>query len=255
MRIPNRTHLIKILLGISLITASCGQSKPTEQIAIQNNIPIKSTFLIARGDQSAKQIVRQIELQPKRGYPDFVDLGTAYLWIGEYLNAAEAYEMACREASNQNELTGALMNKAISLGYAKEMNGSLEAIDLAAKLQPNNLDIAWLRLALYRYQGDPLGIAVSMDHLFALDPSQSGSAILEPITAGVMISIGLAVIFSATQIINIVLVPPENRAEVIIKIWGSYSTTMKTFGGLAGNSQSGILGKFLLDQYKVETSK
>ena len=254
MRMRNRPRLISILLGISLIITSCGQNKPTEQIALQNNIPNKSTYLIARGDQSAEQIVRQIELQPDRGFADFADLGTAYLWKGEYLNAAEAYEMACREASNQNELIGALMNKAISLGYAQEMNESLKAIDLAAKLQPNNLDVAWLRLALYRYSGDPLGIIVSTDHLISLDPSLSGNAILDPLTATIIIAASIVTIYSVTEIINVAMVPPEDRADVIPKIWEPFSATIGTIGGAARVPQS-YLGKYLLDQYNAAVKK
>ena len=98
-------------------------------------------------------------------------------------------------------------------------------------------------------------IAVASDHLIALDPSQSGKAILGPLGV-VLISVGVyIVIVSTTEIINIALTPPEDRAQLIAKIWPMYTMTINSFGDIPKVSQSGELGKYLLDQYNAEVSK
>ena len=214
-----RVVMIHMLICVSLILSGCNNA----QNGSKANGSTDLKMLVNRGDLTPEQIARELELKPLRTYEDFVDLGTAYLWMGNYIKAAEAYEIAARLSRDTSHLAGALYNKAIALGYAGSMHEALQTADLLAQLQPENVEVAWLQYAFYRYSGDNLGLMVSADHLIALDPSLTGHAVLEPGTVALIIVAMVVVASSATTITAIALTPPQDRVEVVPKIMESYA--------------------------------
>lgn len=221
-----RTHklaLLTYLICLSLALSSCGNSSIVDA---DKSIPVSDLkMLVDRGeDRTPPQIARELELKFNKTYEDLIDLGTSYLWMGEYLKAAEAYEVAARQAGTTSQLVGALYNKSGALAYAGYMQEALYTTDLMVKLQPENMEAAKLRYTLYRFSGDELGLMAAADHLVALDPSLAGEEVLDPSTATIIIVSVVVVAASATTITTVALVPPEDRKEVVVPIMEGYVT-------------------------------
>lgn len=239
MDVRKEIVFVSLLLCISIICSGCGKAKeePKEMA------PVEMKMLLDRGDLTPEQIARELELAPNKEYEDFIDLGTAYLWLGEYYKAAEAYEMAARRADNIPHLSGALFNKAVSLGYAGYIQEALNTIDLMVELQPENIEIAWLRHAFYRYAGDSLGLKVSGDHLITLDPSLSGDEVILPETVILIVVPLVVAAASATTITAIYLTPPDDRIDVVPKVMEAYFRVMSPIAPSAIG-----FGQYLLQQ-------
>jgi tetratricopeptide (TPR) repeat protein len=233
---------IVMLICITMIMTSCAKT-PMTPAEISN----EEWIMIGNyADSNPSKISRELELKSFKNYDDFVDLGTSYLLIGEYLKAAEAYELSARQAKTTSQLVGSLYNKAAALAYV-DLNKAISSIELATRLQPSNLEVAWLRYALYRYSGDNLGIVIAGDHLITLDPSLAGKGILTGMEAAVIIT--LAVIISGTTITAIALTPPEDRKEVVISIMPDYfKMTGKVIIGSLYKTAS--FGQYLMEQAK-----
>ena len=214
--------LLTYLICLSLVMSSCGN---TSTVDANKSIPDSDLqMLVDRGDRTPDQIARELELKLNRTYEDLIDLGTSYLWMGEYSKAAEAYEVAARQAKTTPQLVGALYNKTGALAYAGYMQEALNTIDLMVRLQPENIEVAKLRYTLYQFSGDKLGLMAAADHLVALDPSLAGEEVLDPVTASVIIASVAVVAASATTITAVALVPPEDRVDVVVPIMEGYTT-------------------------------
>ncbi len=213
--------LLTYLICLSLVMSSCGN---TSTVDTNETIPDSDLqMLVDRGDRTPDQISRELELKVNKTYEDLIDLGTSYLWLGEYSEAAEAYEVAARQAQTTPQLVGALYNKTGALAYADYMQEALQTTDLMVKLQPENMEVAKLRYTLYQFSGDKLGLMAAADHLVALDPSLSWEEVLDPGTASVIIVSTVVLAASATTITAVALVPPEDRVDVVVPIMEGYT--------------------------------
>lgn len=222
----HKLALLTYLICLSLIVSSCSNTSIDDA---NKNIPASDLkMLVDRGDQTPAQIARELELKPNRTYEDLIDYGTSYLWMGDYLKAAEAYEVAARQAKTTPQLVGALYNKTGALAYAGYMQEALQTIDLMVRLQPENMEVAKLRYSLYRFSGDNLGLMAAADHLVALDPSFAGEEVLDPGTVSVIVLSVAVVAASATTITVVALVPPEDRADVVVPVMEGYSTIVSS---------------------------
>jgi len=199
-----------------------------EEIETVDAVASDLYMLEDRGDQSPEAIARSLELLPSRDYADFVDLGTAYLWMGSYLPAAEAYEMAAREASTREEVVGALYNKTAALAYGQRLDLACDTAGSLTRLAPDSPDAAWLRFSLYRYNDDPLGALVAQDHLIQVDPEAAGDQVMDPVTAAVVLG-SIAILAGTYAYVRTVkLVPPSDRAEVVIPMFNAYTGLVET---------------------------
>lgn len=214
--------LLIVMICFSLILSSCGKlfsdKKPQPLPASQEELQM----LIDRGGLTAPEIARELELKPNKSYEDLIDLGTSYIWMGEYLKAAEAYEVAARQANSKPKLVGALYDKAIALGYANQMQEALHTLDYSANIDPGNIQVAWLRYAFYRYSGNTFGMAVSADQLITLDPSLSGNEILGWEWVVIIVTAIVVVVPAATVITETALVPPNERKDVVVGMMNDY---------------------------------
>lgn len=127
-------------------------------------------LLVDRGGKGPERVVRDLESQPFRSYEDTMDLGTAHGWLGQWSAAAQAYEVAARQADTPDRLAAALYAKAGTAAYAGEVSAALDAAELLVRVKPTSVDAAHLRLALAIHHGDPLEWAPAMDHVQRLDP-------------------------------------------------------------------------------------
>jgi tetratricopeptide (TPR) repeat protein len=208
--------LLRYLLCLSLLLVSCQSgNKKTPKPDYSKITGSDLHMLIDRGDLTAPEIARMLELKVNRSYEDLIDLGTAYLWQEKYLEAAEAYEMAAQDAKTKQQLMGALYNKTGSLAYAGYMKEALRTADALTKLEPNNLEVAYLRYGLYQYSQDGLGKLVSAEHLVSLDPNLQGEQVIAPI---VVVLISVVVVYTAFAVTTIVLTAPENRKDAVIPL-------------------------------------
>lgn len=218
MKIFQKKALL-ILICMSIVTSSCSKQPVTETPNVVDLMMIGEY-----GELEPFQISRELELKSTKTYEDYIDLGTSYLWMGEYLKAAEAYEFSARKAETIPQLVGSLYNKAAALAYI-DLDQAIITIELATKLQPDNIEVAWLRYALYRYNGDNLGVRVAGDQLVSLDPSLTGNeTFLGLDDSGLLLAI--VIILSGTLITSIVLVPPEDRKDVVISVMKGYFDTI-----------------------------
>jgi len=223
-----------------LIPTGCSSESTAIQTKtdIQANQEKKSAgkelrLLVNRGKKTAVEIAKSLEYKPQRSYEDFIDLGTCYLWQGDYGSAAESFEIAAQIAPTTVKLSGALYNKAAALGYVN-IRLAIQAADLAAKVQPESIEISRLRFALHKQCSDQLGLIVSADQLSKLDPAATGHEVLEPITAVVILG-GIAIVSASLTTVSIyAMTPPEDRAKVVQPVMDGYcgivSTTVKTVG-------------------------
>lgn len=228
MNTCRKQNLLRLGLCVSLVLSSCNlfpQDKPAQSTSIPKS---DLGMLIDRADKTPQQIARELQLKPTKTYEDFIDLGTAHLWMGEYTRAAESFERAAQSADTLDKLVGALYNKTGALGYGGHMQEALRTADFLVRLRPRNIEIAKLRYALYRYSGDKIGLMTSGDHVLTLDPSLTGKTVMEPSTV-ILIVIGLSIVAASVTTITVVaLVPPEDRGDVVKAIMIGYYSLVKS---------------------------
>ncbi|MBT3291964.1 MAG: hypothetical protein HN380_31770, partial [Victivallales bacterium] len=175
---------------------------------------------VEREGTTAAAIAREIELKPTKTHVDFMDLGTAHLWEGHYLEAAQEYEVAARQARNEDELAAALYAKAGAAAYAGQMPVALRTADLLVRLRPDDDEPAWLRFALYRHSGDALGLAVAGDHVLRTDPAAGGHEVfaVTGTALAVAATVTLFTVATAGGVAGVALTPPEERREVALQV-------------------------------------
>lgn len=189
----------------------CQSESPAEPEA-----PPQLHMLIARGSSDPATVVHEIQLLPSRSYEDLMDLGTAHVWLGEYHQAAEAYEVAARQARSRDTLAAALYAKASAAGYAGQIEAAAAAAEATVRLRPDSPEAAWLRLAIRLHEGDPLGVFVARDHVMRLDPEASGHEVFAETTLAV---VAVVSIVAATMVTTVALVPPEDRRDVVVPMF------------------------------------
>jgi len=233
------TWLIICLVGLSGCNKTFVKVSATPTPII--NLYMRGSY----GTKTPEEIARELELSPQKTYDDFIDLGVAYIWMGEYLKAAEAFEMAARQAPDKSNLVGALYNKAGALAYV-DLSEALRTIDLAAKLAPGNYEIARLRYGLYLHSGDSMGRLMAWDHIAECDPSLHSESVGLPLAV-----VGLTAILVVGGVVPIVLtalVPPEDRAEVVKPLMEGYGEALGEAGKAAGETLGTLLIKEALSK-------
>ncbi len=166
------------------------------------------------GSKTDEEILRDLQNKPDKRYKDMIDLGTLLLGQGEYLNASDKYEMAARLAISNNEVSGALFNKAGAQAYCS-LADARQTIDIAARLQPRSYDIGKLRVALYDLSGNDLGTVVAQDQMLRLDPNLAGHEVMDPITATLVIGGGIILAKITHDAILLHFTPPEDRTPLV----------------------------------------
>lgn len=168
-------------------------------------------LLLDRGAKGPERVVRDLESQPFRSYQDTMDLGTARGWLGAWAGAAEAYDVAARQADTTDQLAAALYAKAGTAGYAGDVPAALEAAELVVRLRPTSREAAQLRFALATHHGDPLAWAPARDHLRRLDPKAAAGPEPRPVAVvGPSPVVGFTVDLTASP-----LPPPATPADVV----------------------------------------
>lgn len=212
-----------LALTVALMACGRGDSSGQEPDSSEDELGqeleqdlLGMTMLRDRSEEDPAEISRGLELKPAKDFADFMDLGTAYLWEGRYIRAAEAYEGACLSAAEPESLACALYAKAAALGYGGRLDLAIRAADQLASVHPENAECAWLRAALCSKAGDEMGLSLARDHVIRLDPNAGGHPVMEPVTAVVIL--GAAVVLGATTVGLVALVPPEDRAEVAVQM-------------------------------------
>ena len=170
------------------------------------------------GDLQPEDVIKRIQLLPRRTYSQMIDLGVANLLGGDFLAAAENLEVAASIATTPHELSGALYIKAIALSYAGALDDALATAQFLVRQDPGNLDVSWLRLAIALHTGNQLAAAVARDHLMTLDPSASGREVMDPVTGTVIV----VAMISATVVSAIALTPEVDRAKVVPVVMKDY---------------------------------
>ena len=208
------------------------KDKATPKIDKTEKLPKDLKLLVDRGVNVAPDaIIKKIELKQKKQYEDFIDLGTCYIWIGNFSKSVDAYEEAARIAKTPEQLGGALYNKAVAMAYVN-INQSLPITDFASRVLPENLEIARLRLALHQKSSNQLGLAVAQDHLSKLDPSVTGHEVMEPATTALIIVAVVGAYLTIDHVTCYALTPPEDRKYVVNAMmngyYGSMSSLVKT---------------------------
>ncbi len=183
----------------------------------------KLNLLVNRGENvTSELVIRELELKPKRVYEDYIDLGTCYLWTGNFIKAAEAYEIAAQVSSTPKQLGGALYNKASAIAFVS-IKDSLPISDMASRILPDNLEIARLRFALHTKGNNQLGLVVAQDHLSKLDPSVTGHEVALPLIP-ILVKAGVTIIafMSLTNVSVYALTPPEDRSKIVGPLMEGY---------------------------------
>lgn len=190
------------------------KEKVSPYIDKTEKIPKDLKLLVNRGENIAPEsVIRDIESKSQRSYVDFIDLGTCYIWIGNYTKAADAYESAARIATTPQQLGAALYTKAIAVSYV-DINQALPITDFAVRVLPDNIEIARLRVTLHQNSSNLLGLAVAQDHLSKLDPSFVGHE--------VSALLGVVIVIAVTIVIVVALTPPEDRKDVVFSIMNNF---------------------------------
>jgi hypothetical protein len=230
---------------------------PVTPIASSANLRL----LVNRGaNATPESLIEEItRLKPQRNYEDFMDLGTCYVWTNSFPKAVDAYEMAARLAKAPQQLGGALYVKAGAMAF-NNIRASLPIIDLAAKVRPDDIEIARLRLTLHQKAGDQLGQVVALDHLSQLDPSITGHEVDAGLTAVIIVSGVVAIygIYSAHNLGIYALTPPEDRTKLVGPLMEGYnqvtgtalSTAVSPSGGIALAKGAITLSKMLTGDAK-----
>ncbi len=234
----NKVFSLVMALSMCFLIGGCGKISSLSQSSIEwcvsffnkdskkdNGVSSKNDFKFIgnRDSGQPESVARSIELKQNRTYADFIDLGTCYLWTGRFQNAAECYEMAARISESKEQLVGALYNKAGALVYVN-IKKSLDALDLACRLQPDNLELARLRVLLNNKSNDALGSVVAFDHLAKIDPGVTGHEVMDPVTGTVIITLIIVSSLTLSTVTVYALTPPNDRKEVVVPLMAGYSS-------------------------------
>lgn len=221
-----------LLLSLGLLGACSSEEPPGTAVAAEPLL-----MLGEHAETSPDAIIHAIQLKPQRTYVDLMDLGTAHAWNGSYFDAAEAYEVAAREARDADALAAALYAKSAAAGYAGHLDIALATADTLVELKPDSHEVAWLRLGLAMHTGDALSVMVARDHVMRLDPEASGHEVFEPTTTIVVATAVVAVvtILSATGTMWVALTPPRDRREVVVPMFRGLSS-------VGGTATAGLVG-------------
>ncbi len=172
-------------------------------------------LIVDRGTSAtAESVIKDIENKQQKNYEDFIDLGTCYVWSGNFQKASDAYENAARQADSPQKLGGALYTKAVAMSYIN-INQSLIIIDFASRVLPYSMEIARLRLSLHQKTSNMLGLAVAQDHLSKLDPSFIGHEVMTGIEVVVIGAVATIAIAAVTATAMVKMTPPNDRKEVV----------------------------------------
>jgi len=186
-------------------------------------------------------VVATLQAKPSRNYEDMIDYGTALLMLGRFTDAADVYESAARLAKNEDDLCGALLNKASAQAYSS-LKDACRTIDLAARLRPTNRDVAELRLALYEKKGDELGASAAADQMRRIDPSYAGHEVCDPVTIGLIVTAFAISAYAIHDVAIIALVPPEDRSKLAGPVMAQFSrTTSRVLDMTSGKSGLGTI--------------
>jgi len=166
------------------------------------------------GGKTNEEILRDLQNKSDRKYKDEIDRGTLLLGEGEYLKASDSYEMAARYATSNNEVSGALFNKAGAQAYYS-LADARQTIDIAARIQPRSYDIGKLRVALYGLSGNDLGTVVAQDQMLRLDPNLAGHEVMDLITVTLITAGGMILAKITHDAILLHFTPPEDRTLLI----------------------------------------
>lgn len=227
-----------VLLIVSMLLTSCSRGSPAPSPT--PSLPVECTQI--RGNMPPERVARELELAPQKTFKDYMDLGVAYICLGKYVEASEAYEMAARQAQNTDDLVKALYSKTAVMAYIN-LPEALRIADFLVKLRPDNMELARVRYGLYLHSGDQMGALVAGEHLLALDPSLKGREIALPSAAIIigLVTISLVVI-SARDVIIYALTPPEDRAKIAPYVIGGGTEAVKAvMGGMT-------FGRWLLSE-------
>lgn len=197
-----------LMLVVSILLASCGKSPAPSPTP---SLPVECTQI--RGNMPPERLARELELAPQKTFKDYMDLGVAYICLGKYVEASEAYEMAARQAQNTDDLVKALYGKTAVLAYVN-LPEALRVADFLVKLRPDSVELARVRYGLYLHSGDQMGTLVAGEHLVALDPSLRGREILSPAAILVIGAVSVVGIIAAHDVLIYALTPPEDRAKI-----------------------------------------
>ena len=213
-----------IVLGGSL--TACG-----EPSSISAEFPIDK--LMGEYSQEKYSDVRiYLNSEATRSYQDLMDLGAIYLFDGEYAQAVCSFEVAAREGKDI-EVAKALYFKALALQYCKKMELSLQTIDLAARIAPDNLEIATMRSIIYSHSEDLAGMSSARSHLVKNNPNNQGKEVLDPITAFMVLGIVTVVAATAYASYATYLSPPgPDGGNVIVTAYFNF-LTQSNKGGLS----------------------
>jgi tetratricopeptide (TPR) repeat protein len=221
-----------LVLSLGLLTACGDENGAGAAVA-----PEPLLMLGDHAESTPGAIIHAIRLKPTRSFADMMDLGTAHAWDGAYFEAAEAYEVAARQAKDADSLAAALYAKSAAAGYAGHLDIALETANTLVVLKPDSDEAAWLRLGLAMHTGDPLSAMVARDHVMRLDPEASGHEVFEPTTTIVVATAVVAVvtILSATGTAWVALTPPRDRREVVVPMFRGLSS-------VGGTATSALVG-------------
>ena len=197
-------------------------SAPVEEVG--SSVVTEPLYMVVdRGERTAPEIARDLELEPSKSWEDFVDLGTAYMWQGRWLEAAEAYEVAAQVAETPEHVGSALYGKSAALAYGGELNTALKTSEVMVRVLPNSQEAAWLRYSLYAGSEDTLGRVISRDHVLRLDPKSSGHEVLDPLSTVALGTVGVAAIAGLTAVSVVALTPPEDRGDVVVPVYVAFA--------------------------------
>lgn len=189
--------------------------------------------------KNAKDILTHIDNKSDRTYSDFMDMGAIYMFEGNYSEAILKFESAARKGKDA-EVAKALYLKAISLQFFKKVNLSLETIDLAARISPDDVEIARMRSLMYSKSKDPAGFHSAHSHLIKNDPNIRGVEVC--VSGIVIVIIVVSSLITTYFVIATCLVPPKDR----LKLAECYSNTIKEAPANAANAVSMVFSEVVL---------
>lgn len=191
---------------------------------------------------NANDILNHIDNKSDRTYSDFMDMGAIYMFDGNYSEAILKFESAARQGKN-GEVAKALYLKAISLQFFKKGDLSLQTIDLAARISPNNAEIARMRSLMYSKSTDPAGFHSAHSHLVKNDPNIRGVEVCVGVVSGVVvIIIVISSLITLHFTVAICIAPPEDRKDIAI----CYGNTIKEAPANAANAVRMVFSEVVL---------
>jgi len=138
-----------------------------------------------------------------------------------YKEAAGTYDGMYHRADSKELRAAALLGSAQSLALAGEPRAGAEKATEASKAQPDNLDIAFVRWALWKKVGDDLELRAAAGHLSDLEPSWEGKVTADSLLTWVLMEGGGWLVSHAFHMVCIYLtgeVPTPERVKLANEI-------------------------------------